>query len=68
LKPQDLAASAAEAVGQAIGSALDGADEAILAGGGTYNAALTAAIASAAVRPNPSKRDGTATTSIIPYN
>lgn len=48
LKPQDLAASAAQAVGQAIGGALDGADEAILAGGGTHNAALTAAIASAA--------------------
>lgn len=48
LKPQDLAASAAQAVGQAIGSALEGADEAILAGGGTHNAALTAAIAAAA--------------------
>lgn len=44
LSPNDLAATAASAIGQVIGEAIAGADEALLAGGGSRNAALTRAI------------------------
>jgi 1,6-anhydro-N-acetylmuramate kinase len=52
VSPLDLAASAASAIGAEIGAAAAGADEIVLAGGGTRHAALVRAIgASAGVRP-----------------
>lgn len=47
LTPSDLAASAASAIGSAIGELARGADEVILAGGGAHNMALVRAIGGA---------------------